>query len=101
MTGKPQSCERSIDLSKALAFLDLETTGRAGTDRIVEIGVFKLTPESASVEVQSLVNPEIPIPAEATPVHGIRDGDVRSCPATSGSRRSAAAHCRTRAEKSK
>lgn len=80
MTGKPQSCERSIELSKALVFLDLETTGSAGTDRIVEIGVFKVTPEGGSLEFQSLVTPGIPIPAEATLVHGIRDGDVGRCP---------------------
>jgi DNA polymerase-3 subunit epsilon len=81
MTGKPESCERSIELSKALAFLDLETTGSAtGTDRIVEIGVFKVTPEGGTLEFQSLVNPEIPIPTEVTSVHGIRDDDVRRCP---------------------
>ena len=72
---------RSISIRKPLAFLDLETTGRTiGLDRIVEIGVLKVTPEGKEVQLETRVNPEMRIPMEATQIHGISDGDVRNQP---------------------
>ena len=56
--------------------LDVETTGlRPETDRIVEIAL--LSPSDAYCQH---VNPGVPIPAEATAVHGIGDEHVRDCP---------------------
>ncbi len=56
--------------------LDVETTGlRPETDRIVEIAIV-----SHGAAYCELVNPGIPIPAEATAIHGIEDADVGGCP---------------------
>jgi DNA polymerase III subunit epsilon len=72
---------RHLTLSRPLAVVDLETTGtRARTDRIVEISVLKIEPTGERDQRTRRVNPGIPIPAEATAIHGIRDEDVRDCP---------------------
>jgi DNA polymerase-3 subunit epsilon len=72
---------RSLSIRKPLVFLDLETTGRTiGLDRIVEIGILKVTPEGKEEELEARVNPEIRIPREATEIHGISDRDVQSEP---------------------
>ncbi len=71
-----------LQLKKPLVFFDLETTGtRIGRDRIVQIGIVSLLPDGTRVGWQSLVRPGIPIPAEATEVHGITDADVADAPA--------------------
>lgn len=64
-----------------IAFIDTETTGRdAERDRLVEVGiVFGLRGEI--IDRKSwLINPGVPIPAEATKVHGIHDADVAGAP---------------------
>jgi DNA polymerase-3 subunit epsilon len=71
-----------LKLERPLAFFDLETTGiQIGRDRIVQIGIVNLLPDGSRVAWQSLVRPGIPIPAEATEVHGITDFDVTDAPA--------------------
>ncbi|MDX9752072.1 MAG: 3'-5' exonuclease [Flavobacteriales bacterium] len=71
-----------IQLERPLAFFDLETTGtRIGRDRIVQIGIVRLMPDGSRDQYQVLVNPGMPIPAEATAVHGITDLDVAMAPA--------------------
>lgn len=70
-----------ISLSRPLAFFDLETTGtRIGKDRIVQIGIVRLLPDGTRENFQTLVNPEMPIPPEATAVHGITDAMVADAP---------------------
>jgi DNA polymerase-3 subunit epsilon len=70
-----------LRLEAPLTFLDLEATGTfPETDRIVEIAAITLHPEGRVVRYQSFVNPELPIPPEATLVHGITDDDVRAAP---------------------
>ncbi len=70
-----------ISLSRPLAFFDLETTGtRIGKDRIVQIGIVRLLPDGTRENYQTLVNPEMPIPPEATAVHGITDAAVADAP---------------------
>lgn len=70
-----------LQLTRPLAFFDLETTGiRIGRDRIVQIGIVRLMPDGSRESYQTLVNPEMPIPAEATAVHGITDLDVAMAP---------------------
>lgn len=70
-----------LKLEKPLAFFDLETTGvRIGRDRIVQIGIVRLMPDGQRETYQTLVRPGIPIPAEATAVHGITDADVADAP---------------------
>lgn len=70
-----------LDLEHPLAFFDLETTGiRIGQDRIVQIGILRLMPDGSRQTYQTLVQPGIHIPAEATAVHGITDLDVLDAP---------------------
>jgi DNA polymerase III subunit epsilon len=68
---------RSLKLERPLAFIDLETTGTAVEfDRIVELGILKITPEGKEFLFCERLNPGIRIPIEATDVHGIADKDV-------------------------
>jgi len=61
-----------------IAMLDTETTGRdPERDRIVEIGIVVGRAGQVIRRENWLVNPGIPIPAEASEVHGIRDEDVK------------------------
>ena len=70
-----------IKLHKPLAFFDLETTGiTVGADRIVEISILKLHPDGSKQVYTKRMNPEIPIPAGASKVHGIYDADVANEP---------------------
>lgn len=70
-----------LNLKKPLAVFDLETTGiNVATDRIVEICVAKANIDG-TVEVKTRrINPTIPIPLEASAVHGIYDEDVADMP---------------------
>lgn len=71
----------SLRLKRPLAFFDLESTGiDPARDRIVEIAVVRIDPDGTRETRTRRVNPECPIPAEATAVHGIRDDDVRGEP---------------------
>ena len=70
-----------LRLERALVSFDLETTGLdVGKDRIVEIGMVRVERDGTRSEWVQRVNPGIPIPREATAVHGIRDEDVREMP---------------------
>lgn len=70
-----------LKLTKALCFFDLETTGTAiAHDRIVEMAVLKLHPDGTKETKQWRVNPEQPIPEEASNVHGITDEMVANEP---------------------
>lgn len=67
-----------IKLSRPLAFFDLETTGvKVATDRIVEISVLKIFPGGDKEGITRRLNPGIPIPPDASAVHGIYDEDVK------------------------
>ena len=72
----------NLKLERPLAVLDLETTGvDPGSDRIVEVGVLKLSPgRRARSAIAALVHPGLPIPAAATTIHGITDEDVADRP---------------------
>jgi DNA polymerase-3 subunit epsilon len=66
-----------FELDRPLVFFDLETTGLdMKNDRIVELAFIKLTPHGDVLERVRRFNPGIPIPPEATAVHGITDADV-------------------------
>lgn len=70
-----------LKLKKPIIFFDLETTGINITrDRIVEISFIKVMPDGKEIEKTRRINPEMPIPAEATAVHHITDEDVACCP---------------------
>src|SRR5690606_16345599 len=70
-----------LKLHKPLCFFDLETTGiNVAKDRIVEISILKVFPNGNKESKTLRVNPGIPIPAEASSVHGITDEDVANEP---------------------
>ena len=66
-----------FELDRPLVFFDLETTGLdVRNDRILELALIKITPQGDVVERVRRFNPEVPIPPEATAIHGITDEDV-------------------------
>jgi DNA polymerase-3 subunit epsilon len=68
-------------LDRPLAVLDLETTGTdPSQDRIIEISILKLTKAADPDHRTKRVNPGVPIPPEATAIHGIRDEDIAEAP---------------------
>lgn len=70
-----------LNLLRPIAFIDLETTGiNVSSDRIVEISVLKISPNGKEEWMTSRINPEMPIPAKSTAIHGITDGDVADAP---------------------
>jgi len=70
-----------LHLKNPLVFFDLETTGiNIVSDRIVEISYLKIAPNGEEEGKTRLINPEIPIPPQATAIHGITDEDVKDSP---------------------
>lgn len=70
-----------LKLNKPICFFDLETTGTdICKDRIVEISILKVFPNGNKESKTFLVNPEMPIPAETTAVHGITNEKVANEP---------------------
>lgn len=67
---------RGVLADPAALILDTETTGLAG--RIVEISIIRAI--DGIVLLNTLINPECPIPASATAIHGITDEMVESAP---------------------
>lgn len=71
-----------LQLQRPIAFFDLETTGiDSAKDRIVEIAVVKLMTDGQRISWVRKINPEMPIPAESSAIHGIYDDDVKDAPA--------------------
>jgi len=71
----------NIQLQRPIVFLDLETTGlNLVTDRVVEIAMLKVMPDGSKVMKRKLVNPEMPIPAEVSEIHGITNEMVKDAP---------------------
>jgi DNA polymerase-3 subunit epsilon len=70
-----------LNLSRPLAFFDLETTGiKVATDRIVEICIHRINTDGSTKTKTLRINPEVPIPPEVTAIHGITDDDVKDAP---------------------
>jgi DNA polymerase-3 subunit epsilon len=64
-------------LERPLVFFDLETTGlNLKSDRIIELALIRVSPQGDVLERVRRFNPGIPIPPEATAVHGITDADI-------------------------
>ncbi|MGA8224226.1 MAG: 3'-5' exonuclease [Candidatus Acidiferrales bacterium] len=79
--GPSAAIRRTLKLNHPLAVIDLETTGTwTDHDRIVEVAVLKVYPYGRRTKYHTRVNPKIPIPEEATAIHGISDADVRDAP---------------------
>jgi DNA polymerase-3 subunit epsilon len=67
-----------LQLTRPLAFIDLETTGVSlSTDRIVELAIVKLMPDETRLVKRKLINPQIPIPEASSAIHGITDEMVK------------------------
>jgi DNA polymerase-3 subunit epsilon len=72
-------------LARPIIFFDTETTGPSpATDRIVELAFIRLNPDGTENTWKGYINPEIPIPHEAThgngedyPGHGITNEMVK------------------------
>jgi DNA polymerase-3 subunit epsilon len=76
---------KHVNLERPLVCFDLETTGVSPErDRIVEIGLVRVEPDGSRRAFRTLVNPEMPIPPQATAVHGISDADVHDAPSLAG-----------------
>ncbi|MEY3590243.1 MAG: hypothetical protein RLZZ466_763 [Bacteroidota bacterium] len=70
-----------LQLTKPLAFIDLETTGvNLGTDRIIEIAIVKVLTDGNRSVKRKLINPGISIPKASSDVHGITDEMVKEAP---------------------
>ena len=72
---------QNLKLTRPLAVFDLETTGiDVEKDKIVQLAIIRVEPYGTRRTFETLVNPERPIPPEATAVHGIKDSDVANAP---------------------
>ena len=70
-----------LSLTRPICFFDLETTGiNVAKDRIVEISILKVYPNGNRESKTWLVNPEMPIPKQASDIHGITDDKVAEEP---------------------
>ncbi|HQE12856.1 MAG TPA: 3'-5' exonuclease, partial [Flavipsychrobacter sp.] len=70
-----------LALKKPIIFFDLETTGiDPAKDRIVEIAMIKINPDATRDQYIKKLNPGIPIPKEASDIHGTTDEDVKDAP---------------------
>ncbi len=73
---------KNLRLDRPLVCFDLETTGvNVDRDRIVEIAMVRIEPDGGRRSFRTLVNPGMPIPPQASAVHGITDDDVAESPA--------------------
>ena len=73
--------ERSLELTRPLAVLDVQSTGLDPSNaRIVKLSVLKVDPDGSEHMKSVVVNPGVPIPPGATQVHGISDLDVMDMP---------------------
>jgi len=67
-----------MKLTRPILFFDLETTGiNVQKDRIVEIATVKIKTDGTKEVHSRRINPTIPIPQEASEVHGITDEMVQ------------------------
>ncbi|WP_417361181.1 exonuclease domain-containing protein [Galbibacter sp.] len=70
-----------LKLTRPICFFDLETTGiDVAKDRVVEISILKVFPNGNKESKTWLVNPQMPIPAESSAIHGITDERVKDEP---------------------
>ncbi len=70
-----------LTLTRPIIVFDVETTGLDLVhDRIIELAALKIFPDGRQEEKCKRFNPLIPIPKEASDVHGITDDDVKNEP---------------------
>lgn len=70
-----------LNLTRPLAFLDLETTGlNLCSDSIIEIAIVKLMPNGERITKRKLLNPGKEIPQQSIDIHGITNEMVKDAP---------------------
>ncbi|MDE3145044.1 MAG: 3'-5' exonuclease [Bacteroidota bacterium] len=70
-----------LQLTRPIAFIDLETTGiNISTDKIVEIAIVKIAIDGSKIVKRKLINPQMPIPAASSEIHGITNEMVKDAP---------------------
>lgn len=73
--------EMKLNITRPIVFIDLETTGTdVKKDKIVEIAIIKLHPDSTRESLTKRINPGIAIPLSASTVHGITNETVKDEP---------------------
>lgn len=78
---RPSNAIMKLQLIRPITFIDLETTGiNISTDRIVEIAIIKILPDGTRQSKRKLINPQMPIPAGSSAIHGITDEMVKDAP---------------------
>lgn len=79
--NKPIDSQR-FNLERDIVFFDIESTGlNVMQDRIIQLAMIKYYKDgSPPQEMELLVNPKVPISAEAMAVHGITPDDIRDKP---------------------
>jgi exodeoxyribonuclease X len=70
----------STDEPTRFRIVDLETTGTAPNDAVVEIGAVDLVGGEIILIGSDLVPPPAPIPPQASAIHQFTDDDVSRCP---------------------
>jgi DNA polymerase III subunit epsilon len=71
----------ALQLTRPIAFIDLETTGvNIAIDRVIEIAIIKILPDKTKVVKHKYINPQMPIPKASSAVHGITDDKVKDAP---------------------
>ncbi len=70
-----------LNLKKPLAVFDIESTGLSvAKDRIIELNILKIDTNNATTSKTWVLNPEYPISAEASSVHGFYYDDIKDKP---------------------
>ncbi|MDE2490777.1 MAG: 3'-5' exonuclease [Elusimicrobia bacterium] len=70
-----------MKLDRPLCVFDLEATGTdVAQDRIVDVCILRFGPDGRETVLSELVDPGVPIPAEASAIHRITDEMVRGKP---------------------
>lgn len=70
-----------LNLKKPIAFFDIESTGlNVAKDRIIELSILKVDTNNIRTSKTWVVNPEYPISAEASSIHGFTYDDVKDKP---------------------
>ena len=78
-TPSPQNTR--LNLTRPIAFVDIESTGcDVEKDRVIELALVVLRPDGTRTKWSSRFNPGRPIPPESTKINHITDSDVADAP---------------------
>lgn len=81
-SNPPVNLKEVFELDRDIVFFDIESTGlNVLKDRIVQLALIKLNKDKSDpLEMEFLINPQIPISAEAMAIHGITPDMLRNKP---------------------